>query len=246
MITTNVFERTFRINCKGRVGTCFVITVDNKKYLITARHIAEEIAEVDIVSIYHDSEWVNIPVSLIGHTSKSVDISVLIADLYFSSNNPLPASGHGLAYGQDVYFLGFPNVVDIDQASSLGMEINRNFPMPIVKHAIHSGLGNNKHFFIDGYGNPGFSGGPLVFKPSDSQDYQVAGVIINYKSEIIPVYETKLQAENNGGGIKPIGYFKGNSGTITVSWIQHAIDLIQGKTLSDLQHALSLNRNNKA
>ena len=233
MITANVIEKTFRIKYKGRVGTCFTITVDNEKYLITARHIVEEIADVDIVSIYHDSEWVKIPVYLIGHTSKSVDISVLIADLYFSSNDPLPASRSGLAYGQDVYFLGFPNVVDIDQASSSAMEMNRNFPLPIVKHAIFSGVGNDNHFFIDGYGNPGFSGGPLIFKPigRDNDNYQVTGVIINYKPEIIPVYETELQAKNDGGGTKPIAYFRGNSGTITVSWIQRAIDLIKNNTV---------------
>ena len=244
MITSNVIERTFRINCKGRIGTCFAITVNNEKYLITARHIVKEIEEVDIVSIYHNNEWVRIPVHLIKHASPLIDISVLTADLDFSSNAPLPASREGFAYGQDVYFLGFPNVVDIDQASSLGMKMNRDFPMPIVKQAIYSGIGDDNHFFIDGYGNRGFSGGPVVFRPRDSKDYQVAGVIINYKPEIIPVYE--LQSENNEEERKIIGYFEGNSGIITVSWIQHAIDLIQDKTLSDLQHALSLNKNNKA
>ena len=242
MITSNVIERTFRINYKGRQGTCFTTTIDNEKYLITARHIVEEIADVDIVSIYHDSQWVKIPVYLIGHTSKSVDISVLIADLYFSSNAPLPVSRDGLSYGQDVYFLGFPNVVDIDQASSLAMEMNRNFPLPIVKHAIYSGAGNDDHFFIDGYANPGFSGGPLVFKPigRDNDNYQVTGVIINYRTEKIPVYK------DDGGETKTIGYFLGNSGTITVSWIQHAIDLIKNKTISQIQHAIGLTKNNKA
>lgn len=248
MITANVIERTFRIKYKGRIGTCFAITVDNEKYLITARHVVEEIAEVDIVSIYHDSEWVNIPVYLIGHTSKSVDVSVLIADLYFSSNDPLPASRDGLGYGQDVYFLGFPNVIDIDQVSSSAMELNRNFPLPIVKRAIFSGIGNENHFFIDGYANPGFSGGPLVFRPTgrDSDYYQVTGVIINYEPEIKPVYETELEARMDGGGKEPVGYFRENSGTVTVSWIQHAIDLIQDNTISKLQHAMGLIKNNKA
>lgn len=224
MITSNVIERTFRINYKERVGTCFTITVEDKMYLITARHIVEEITGLDSVRIYHDGKWVNISVNLIGHASKSVDISVLTADLYFSGNAPMPASRDGLAYGQDVYFLGFPGVVNIDHASSAAMEINRNFPMPIVKHAIFSGVGDDNIFFIDGYGNRGFSGAPLIFKPIDSKeyDYRVAGVIVNFKAEIIPVYD-----ENDREGTKPIGYFRGNSGTITVSWIKHAIDLIE-------------------
>ena len=228
MITSNVIERTFRIDYKGRTGTCFTITIDNKEYLITARHIVKKIKGSDIVSIYHDSKWVEIPVSLIGHASPLVDISVLTADLSFSGNAPMPASRDRLGYGQDMYFLGFPDsIVNIDQSSSLAMEMNRGFPMPIVKHAIYSGIGNDNHFFIDGYGNHGFSGGPVIFRPSDSKYYQVAGIIIKYVPEITKIYIDELQAKNDGGGTDPIGYFRGNSGTTTVSWIKHAIDLIK-------------------
>ena len=197
-------------------------------YLITARHIVKEIKGSDVVQIYRDGKWEDRSVNLIGHASLSVDISVLTADLYFSGNASMPASRDRLEYGQDMYFLGFPDsIVNIDQASSLAMEMNRGFPMPMVKHAIYSGIGNDNHFFIDGYGNRGFSGGPVVFRPSDSKYYQVAGVIIKYAPEITPVYETELEAANDGSGKSPIGYFRGNSGTITVSWIKHAIDLIE-------------------
>ena len=227
MITNNVYERIFRIRYNERNGTCFTITVDDEMYLITARHIVKEITGCDFVEIYRDSEWKKKSVNLIGH-SKSVDISVLTGDLSFSVDLPLPANKNRLIYGQDVYFLGFPNVVNIDDALSFSVKkINRNFPLPIVKHAILSTLGNENHCLIDGYGNPGFSGGPLVYKPRDSNNYHVAGVIVSYKSEIIPVYETQLQAKNDGSGVHPIGYMKGNSGTITVSWIDRAIDLIK-------------------
>lgn len=196
-------------------------------YLITASHIVKEITEYDFVGIYHNGKWVNLRVNLIGHAGKLVDISVLTANLSFSVDFPMPASGVGLTYGQDVYFLGFPNVVNIDDTSSSAMELNRNFPMPIVKHAILSGFGNDNHHLIDGYANPGFSGGPMIFKPSDSNDFHVAGVIVNYRPEIIAVYETELEAKNDGSGRPPIGYFRGNSGTITVSKIEHAVGLIK-------------------
>lgn len=230
MITSNVIHRTFRINYKGNIGTCFTITVENEMYLITARHIVEEIRDRDFVQIYYCGEWVNLEVALIGHTSKSIDISVLTGNLSFSVDHPLPASGAGLCYGQDVYFLGFPNVVDINDESSLVRELNRNFPLPIVKHAILSCLVNKNHDWIDGYANPGFSGGPVVFKPSGSNDYHVTGVIVNCKPEIFPVYKTELQAKNGGGlGSEIVGYHRGNSGTITVSKIERAIDLIKDK-----------------
>ena len=228
MITNNVIQRTFRIHYKGRNGTCFTITVENEMYLITARHIVEEITGFDFVEIYYDGEWAKVRVNLIGHTSKSVDISVLTGNFSFSADFLMPASRVGLIYGQDVYFLGFPDVVDVDDTTSSIMELNRNFPLPVAKHAIASTMGNDKHFFIDGYGNTGFSGGPVVFKPSDNNNYHVAGVIVNYKPEIFPVYKTELQAKNEGGfGSEIVGYYRSNSGTITVSWIKQAIDLIK-------------------
>lgn len=234
MITSNVIDRIFRIEYEERTGTCFTITVEDEMYLITARHIVKKIKESDIVQIYRDGEWEERSVRLIGHTSPLVDISVLTGDLCFSGNAPMPASRDRLAYGQDMYFLGFPDsIVNIDQASSLAMKMNKGFPFPIVKHAIFSGIGNDNHFFIDGHGNRGFSGGPVVFRPNGSKYYQVAGVISKYAPEINPVYkiyENELQAKNDGGGTDPIGYFRGNSGITTVSWIKHAIDLIEKLT----------------
>ena len=115
MITDRIITNTFRINYKERIGTCFAITVDNEKYLITARHIVKKIKGSDIVQIYRHGNWADQSVNVIGHTCPLVDISVLTADLDFSSSTPLPASLDGLTYSQDVYFLGFPNVVDINQ-----------------------------------------------------------------------------------------------------------------------------------
>ncbi len=228
MITSNVIHRTFRIHYKEKVGTCFTVTVENQMYLITAKHIVKEITDSDSIHIYHDSKWLEVPVNLIGHTSNLVDISVLTGNLFFSSDHSLPADCGGLYYGQDVYFLGFPNVVDINEESSRIKELNRNFPLPIVKKGILSCMVNKNHDWIDGYANPGFSGGPVVFKPSGSKDYHVAGVIVKCKPEIFPVYKTELQAKNGGGvGSEIVGYYRGNSGTITASNIRCAVNLIK-------------------
>ena len=233
MIIENVIRRTFKIRYKGRAGTCFTITVENEKYLITASHIVEEIAKDDVIQIYQNSEWIDLRVDLIGHTPKLVDISVLSADLSFSDDCLMLANSKDLVYGQDVYFLGFPNVLDVDnfatQASFLEIEQDVNFPIPMVKRATFSNIDLKGTFLIDGYANPGFSGGPMVYKPYDSNNSgcHVAGVITKDISEIIPVYQTELQAKNDGGGIPPIGYFKRRSGNIIASNITHAIDLIK-------------------
>ena len=234
MITDYVIKSIFRIKYEEWMGTCFTITVEGKMYLITARHIVKEITGLDSVQIYHDGKWVNISVRVIGHASPLVDISVLTGDLSFLRNASIPASRDRLGYSQDVYYLGFPDsIVETDKASSLAMEINKGFPLPMAKRAILSNVGNDNHFFIDGYGSQGFSGGPVIFRPSDSEPYQVAGVIIKYAPEIIPVYKTDLQAKIDGEGTKPIGYFRGNSGITTASWIKHATDLIEKNLTAD-------------
>ena len=240
MVTRNVICRTFRISYNGRVGTCFIIDVDDRKYIITAQHIVEDITgeagpgSIDIVSLYHDGTWQPITVILIGHTPKNIDISVLSTMYFFDKDiervlapDDLPLSAkYDMFYGQDLYYLGFPNIVDVDESHDANM-INRKFPFPIVKHAILSAIGNEKNFLIDGYGNPGFSGGPVVFQPHGSQEFKVAGVVVSYTPEILPVYKTELQAKNNSSCITPIGYFRSNSGLTTVSRIKHAIDLIK-------------------
>ena len=226
MITSNVIQRTFAIKYKDRYGTCFTIDVDNEIYLITARHIVEEITGFGSIQIYFNHEWIDYSVALIGHTPKPLDISVLTGNLSFSSKFFLPPYYSGVSYGQDVYYLGFPAIVDISSTLSSETNVNRGFPMPMVKHAILS-IGDDKSFLIDGYATPGFSGGPLVFKSDKTGDFQVAGVIANYKTEIIPVYETELEAKNNGGGKPPIGYCRGNSAIITATRIEHAMNLIR-------------------
>ena len=225
MITNNVIQRIFRIEYGGGKGTCFIIDKDDDKYLITAKHIIERIGDCDTVKIYHDSKWDDVKVNLIGHGERSVDLSVLTGDLSFSGNFDMPASIANLAYAQDVYFLGFPSVVDVDKLAPSIKEINRNSPIPIARRAIVAWL-NDDYILLDGHGNEGFSGGPVVFKPNGSSLYSVAGVIVKYEPEIKPVYETELEAKNNGGGKKPVGYYRDNSGIITAYSIECALDLI--------------------
>ena len=226
MITSNVLQRIFRIKYGDRIGTCFTIDEGNQRYLITAKHIVENIADRDTVEIYYNGNWANLKTNLIGHGSGDTDISVLTGDLSFSVDHPFLASMAHLCYSQDVYFLGFPNVVDIDKLAPSIQKLNRNFPLPIARRGIVCWM-NEDYILLDGQGNKGFSGGPVVFKPSKSNLYSVAGIIVNYEPEIKPVYETELEAKMNGGGKKPVGYYRDNSGIITAHSIKHVLNLIE-------------------
>ena len=214
-ITTNILRRTFQFSFGEDQGTCFTIDYDNRQYIVTARHLVKPITDSATIRIKHEKIWKDCPVDLVGHGEGEVDISVLAAGIQISPQYPLPPTSAGLTLGQDVYFLGFPYGL----TSEIG-ELNRNFPLPLVKKATMSAMDFNPNLFLlDGHNNRGFSGGPVVFSEVGKPGAQlsVAGVISGYHSRMEPVYledkRTTLE-------------FKYNTGIILAYGIKHAVDLI--------------------
>lgn len=106
-----------------------------------------------------------------------------------------PATSANLVWGQDVYFLGFPYGLH-----SSG-DVNDGYPLPLVKRALMSGnIGeqpNPEVFLLDGHNNPGFSGGPVVFRPANNpnHEFRVMAVVSAFKTEDV---EIKFQNEKTG------------------------------------------------
>src|SRR3712207_2623859 len=108
MITTNVFQRTFRISYGAEFGTCFTIDAEGKQYLITAKHIVEGISDSDSVEIFYDNSWHTLDIMVVGEAPGEADITVLAPGVQLSPGISLPATMDGITWAQDVYFLGFP------------------------------------------------------------------------------------------------------------------------------------------
>lgn len=217
MVTSNVIQRTFRIKVHDSCGTGFTIDVDNKQYIVTAKHIVSMLEGRADIEIFHDNMWKKIQVTVVGHCDGDIDISVLTTNKQISPKHPLEASSAGMVYGQDVYFLGFPY-----QGYSMG-QMNRDFPIPFVKKAIVSCFGvENGIYYLDGHNIPGFSGGPVIFKRNNSREYQVCSIISGYKYAKAPVFyndeATHLESRVNTGIIVTYG-------------IKHAIDLIKANPI---------------
>ena len=214
-ITANILQRTFQLSFGKGQGTCFTVDYDNQQYIVTARHIVEPITNSATIRIKHEKIWKDCPVNLVGHGEGKVDISVLASPIQISPTYHLPPTTDGLAIGQDVYFLGFP----YGWASEVG-EFNDNFPMPLIKKAIISGVDLGSHLFLlDGHNNRGFSGGPVVFAEVGKPGAQlsVAGVISGYRRGKEPV---ALEGDNTSFELKY------NAGIVLVYGIKHAVDLI--------------------
>ena len=225
MITTNVIQRTFHIRFGDSTGTAFAIDRDNRQYLVTARHVVENITSGNSVLIFHERQWKNTSVEVIGIGAGENDVAVLACPVRLAPSHPLESSSAGLTYGQPVYFLGFPFGWD-----GGGEQINRDFPIPFVKAGIVSSItfGYSSRIYIDGHNNKGFSGGPLVYVPTGqpSNDFRVAGVVANYPAPIVEAVVDRNGRPILGANNQPIAYFKENQGFVVAFDIRHVTELV--------------------
>lgn len=216
MITSNVISRTFQLKYVDSMATGVVIDVDKRSYLVTARHFANTINGKVEILIRHEGDWKTLTTDLVGHAQGEIDISVLAPEIVLCPPTvPLPADMGGIVYGQDAYFLGYPYGLYGDVG-----DLNRNFPLPFVKKAIVSCIEDDKdnvqRLYLDGHNNPGFSGGPVVFKGQNERNFNVAGIISGYRYDEQPIYK--------GNSVLPFTY-RDNSGIIIAYGIKHAVDI---------------------
>lgn len=215
MITSNVLSRTFHIKNGQSIGTCFTVDYENKQYFVTAKHVIQNITLDGNIEIFHGGKWLQGLATITGHSAVS-DISVFALN-YVIGGHPLPPTSGGIIYGQDLYFLGFPYGLKAE----IG-ELNRDFPLPLVKKGILSAImGDNpsgRYFLIDGHNNPGFSGGPVVFKSPNENEFKVGGVISGYRYEFESAYLNQSPTQIQ---------IRTNTGIIIAYAIENALDIIK-------------------
>jgi S1-C subfamily serine protease len=201
MITANVFRRTFFIRQGGSQGTAFTIDVDKKQYLVTARHVCASIKDGDNIGIFRNGNWQEKKTKVVGiglPDRIDTDIAVLALEEQLSPSFSLPPTSQGLVWGQNVYFLGYP------YGLHTSVDVNDGYPLALVKGAVMSGsvgqVGNPETFLLDGHNNPGFSGGPVVFRNSNGE-FNVMAIVSGYRTEAV---EIKFQVSRRGLRAKQI------------------------------------------
>lgn len=216
MITVNVIQRVFHIKWEMYAGTAFTVDVDQRQYLITARHVVSTKDDETPIDIFHDAQWKRMRVRIIHLLQEDVDIVVLAPSFQISPTLPLEPTAGGLILGQEVFFLGFPYGLFADSGL-----LNRQFPFPFVKRGTLSAFDPKVgYIFIDGHNNPGFSGGPIVFRLQNTKNFRVAGVVSGYRFEEEPILSRNSNQDTNF-------YYQYNTG-IALGWdIKFAIDAIK-------------------
>lgn len=216
MITTNVYNRVFFIR-GGEYGTAFTVDVENKQYLVTARHLLAEPERTESVLFLHNNSWKTLPLKVVGVARGEVDIAVLSPSIRLSPAMPLEATQKDIVLGQDVYFVGYPYKMWADMGSVLNGR-----PAPFIKKGTLSSAfsagDSARRLFVDAINNEGFSGGPLVFKPQGQPDFRVAGVVAGFKTE----YEAVLD-EHGEKTTMTVAY---NTGFLLAYDIKYVVEMI--------------------
>jgi len=219
-VTSNVLHRVFLIKYKRNTGTAFTVDVDNRQYLVTAKHVVPGIGERDKISIFHEKQWKPLAVKSIHVEPPEVDIIVLIPPMQLSPSLQMEPTIGNLVIAQQVYFLGFPYKMYTDAG-----DLMYGFPLPFVKGGILSALDVRKDkgysiVYVDGLNNPGFSGGPVVFRDLKTKQMKVAGVISSYKNHPDIVVNRNLNT-----GLTALS----NSGILIAYGISPAVEAIKAR-----------------
>ena len=201
MITSNIYQRVFRVCFEQDSGTGFTIDVDNRQYMITAKHLIKNHKNLSTIGVDWKGVFHQLPCKMVG-TDR--DVAVISLERQLSPLHPAPPSSANIPYSYDVYFLGYPYNMRINVG-----EMNNHFPIALVKKAIVSGI-EDKIMYLDGYNNPGFSGGPIIFKLPTHDVWHICGMISGFRPEDVKLLkgedeeETDLIVRLNSGII--IGY----------------------------------------
>jgi Trypsin-like peptidase domain len=182
-VPREILERTLYIKVGVNVtGTAFKIDYNGKLYWVTARHVVAGLPMSDAtIQVQQSGKWVDQKVvKILFPPSESADIAVLDVGESISQPFEIAVTGKadGVTFGQQVWFLGYPY--------GLGTDSN-GLQFPFIKKGIMSALDSTNPdaiiLYIDGFNNPGFSGGPIVYWAFGSHTYRILGVVQGYKVE---------------------------------------------------------------
>ncbi|HBG62155.1 MAG: hypothetical protein A2Y03_00515 [Omnitrophica WOR_2 bacterium GWF2_38_59] len=213
--TSNVLQRVLMVKFNNSQGTAFTIEVDDRQYLVTAKHLVKKIKNKDKLMIFYDKKWMEIEVKVIEIQEPNYDVAVLAVDLQLSHVYEVVYGLQGIALSQEICILGYPWGFNMDFG-----DMNNRFPLPFVKGGILSGMyPKSNMMFIDAYNNKGFSGGPVVaIDYNDGKKRRIVGVISGYKNEQNYVFNGAIDT-----GLKAIS----NSGLLIAYDIRPAIEAIK-------------------
>jgi S1-C subfamily serine protease len=220
-VPREILERSFLIKVGAEGGTAFKIDYGGKIYLVTARHVAADLRPSNAtIQIWRAGKWEDLHiVKTLLPPSKDADIAVLETDEKASQPFEVAILGDrdGPSLGQQVWFLGYP----FGDAKLMTHSAN-GFVFPFVKRgtisAIDARIPSAVVFYIDGWNNPGFSGGPIIYWDFNNHAYRILGVVSGYRFDAA---HTLVRGKPGPSHVLV------NSGILISYSIKHAVEAIE-------------------
>jgi hypothetical protein len=198
-----ILQRTIFIKSGDEAGTAFGVDHKGKLYLVTARHVVAALPLAGgKIQVRQKGEWKDYEV--IGKLLPSSD-DVDIVILQTNEKVPTPyfiqwSDKSSITMGQQIWFLGYPYGIGSKFA---------NFEAPFIKRGTMSAIDISNPqavvLYIDGFNNPGFSGGPIIYWDFTDRVVRIIGVVKGYKQESAKIIVNCVQQDtallvNSGTG----------------------------------------------
>jgi S1-C subfamily serine protease len=216
-VPREILDRTLLIKARNEAGTAFKIDYQGKVYLVTARHVIAGLPAIKAtIQVLRSDRWEGVQtVKTLFPLSADADIAVLETDEKVSQPFQITPAGktEGPTFGQQIWFLGYP----------WGIRSRfSNGELPFIKRGTMSAIDatdpNAILLYIDGFNNPGFSGGPILYWDFSSHAYRILGVVKGYRNDTAKVLINGEQVDTN---------ILVNSGILVGYSINHAIQAVE-------------------
>jgi hypothetical protein len=209
VLDSRQMQSALKLQTSSGTGTCFVYGSKKGYFFVSAAHLLANCKVGEKVGVFYKKEILYFSIRKIFCDVDGYDI------VAFVTNQPIggafdPPKKYGLFPGQPVKFLGFPHGLEGDYPNEYG------FHTPLVRSAHWSGnviIEGRRTMILDGFNNPGYSGGP-VYCCGDDGEPVLIGVVSGYRYERLShskVY--KLDEDGNETDVLD-HYVKFNSGMI--------------------------------
>ncbi len=212
-----ILGRTLFIRAGSEYGTAFSIDYQGKLYLVTARHVIAALPESKAtIQVSRPDGWKDYhTIRTLFPPSSDADIAVFeteekVPQPYQISNI---AGSEGPTFGQQVWFLGYPWGIHTRAA---------DWEAPFIKRGTMSAIDTTNRdavvLYIDGFNNPGFSGGPILYWDFNKHAYRIVGVVKGYREDTAKVLINGEHVDTQ---------LLVNSGILVGYSIEHAIQAIE-------------------
>jgi hypothetical protein len=216
-----ILQRTIMIKNGTKYGTAFKIDHHGQVYLVTARHMVEGLPKSKAtIQVWHSNQWEDFQiVEILFPPSESVDIAVLETDEQITRPYDITTddTGGGVTMGQQVWFLGYPY--------QIASQWKTGQIAPFIKRGTMSAIDGRDPdavvIYVDGFNNPGFSGGPVVYWDFTKHAYGILAVVQGYKEDTAKVLVNGQHLDTQ---------LLVNSGILIGYSIRHANQALEGRT----------------